>query len=273
MMRQLVNIANRAKTDAQRNAVGNALLRLMDQVACTPDRLFYKKGKKNLKITSGVETLGKGAYGAVFYGCLDDKCRTRVAIKFSKKSLESECVIGKRLEDLGVAPRVYRCGKCAVNGMYYMYYEYASHGSLDDYLKKHTLMASDYKYIIYRVLRALKKIQKKYPTYKHYDLHTGNVLINMERGRKVVKLADFGLSEMKGVRSPHLKEAWRKSQPPDAYVFLHFLQGDVENLRQAMPPTLKKFFDDVDNYPVNDVFIDRVRRHPFLRGARLARLR
>jgi serine/threonine protein kinase len=272
-MRELVDIANKAKTDAQRNAVGRALLSLMDQVACTPDRLLYKKGKNNLKITSGVEMLGKGAYGAVFYGCLDDKCHTRVAIKFSKKSLQSECVIGARLDDLGVAPRVYHCGKCPVNGMYYMYYEYATHGALDDYLKKRILRTTDYKAIIYGVLKALKTIQKTYPTYKHYDLHTGNVLINNERGRKVVKLTDFGLSEMKGVRSPHLKESWRRSQPPDAYVFLYFLQGDLENLGRKVPSTLQKFFDDVDKYPVNDTFIDQVRRHPFLKGARLARLR
>lgn len=272
-MRELVDIANKAKTDAQRNTVGRVLLSMMDQVACTPDRLLYKKGKKNLKITSGVEILGKGAYGAVFYGCLDDKCHTRVAIKFSKKSLQSECVIGARLDDLGVAPRVYHCGRCPGNGMYFMYYEYASHGALDDYLKKHILRSSDYKAIIYGVLKALKKIQKTYPTYKHYDLHTGNVLINAERGRKVVKLADFGLSEMKGVRSPHLKETWRRSQPPDAYVFLHFLEADVENLGRKMPSKLQQFFDDVGTYPVNDTFIDQVRRHPFLKGARLARLR
>jgi serine/threonine protein kinase len=265
----LVRVANRAKTDSQRNAVGNALLRLMNQVACTPGRLLYKKGQ-NLKITSGVAQLGKGAYGAVFYGCLDDKCATKVAVKFSKKSLESECVIGKRLDDLDVAPRVYKCGKCKVGGMYYMYYEYASHGALDDYMKKHTLAASDYKYIIYSVLRALKKIQKKYPSYQHYDLHTGNVLINMERGKKVVKLTDFGLSEMRDVRSPHLKAAWRRSQPPDAYVFLHFLEEDVGD---NAPPSLKKFFDDMNTYTTDATFIDRVRRHPFPRGARLARLR
>jgi hypothetical protein len=104
-------------------------------------------------------------------------------------------------------------------------------------------------------------------------LHTGNVLINLERGRKVVKLTDFGLSEMKGVRSPHLKMSWRRSQPPDAYVFLHFLQGDVENLDRKMPSTLRSFFEDIGKYRVDETFIDQVRRHPFLKGARLAKLR
>jgi serine/threonine protein kinase len=267
-MRALVDIANKAKTDAQRNAVGATLLKMMNHIACTPDRLLFKRGK-NLKITSGVEALGTGAYGAVFYGCLDDKCRTRVAIKFSQKSLESECVIGKRLDDLGVAPRVYACGRCPGNKMYYMYYEYATHGALDDYIKKHKLAVSDYRAIIYGVLRALQKIRKKYPSYQHFDLHTGNVLINMERGRKVVKLADFGLSEMKGVRSPHLRAAWRRFQPPDAYVFLHFLEADADDA----PPTLKKFFKDIETYAADHTFLDRVKRHPFLRGARLARLR
>jgi hypothetical protein len=91
----------------------------------------------------------------------------------------------------------------------------------------------------------------------------------MERGRKVVKLADFGLSEMKGVRSPHLRAAWRRFQPPDAYVFLHFLEADADDA----PPTLKKFFKDIETYAADHTFLDRVKRHPFLRGARLARLR
>lgn len=267
-MRRLVDIANKAKTDTQRNAVGQVLLELMREVACTPDRLLYKKGK-NLKITSGVESIGKGGFGAVFYGCIDDKCRTKVAIKFSEKSLESECVVGKRLDDLGVAPRVYACGRCTANGMYYMYYEYATHGALDKYIEKHTLSVSDYKFIIYSVLRALKKVQKKYPSYKHYDLHTGNILINAERGKKVVKLSDFGLSEMKDVRSPHMRMGWRRAQPPDAYVFLHFLEGQVV----TPPPTMQKFFDDIWTYSVDAKFIDRVRRHPFLRGARFLKLR
>ena len=265
----LVKVANQAKTDSQRNAVGNALLRLMNQVACTPGRLLYSKGK-NLKITSGIAQVGKGAYGAVFYGCLDDKCQTRVAVKFSKKSLDSECVVGKRLAELGVAPRVYKCGFCKMTGMYFMYYEYASHGSLLDYMKKHKLKLSSYKYIIYNVLKALKKIQKRYPSYQHYDLHTGNILINLERGRKVVKLADFGMSEMKDVKSPHLKMAWRRSQPSDANVFLHFFEEDIGD---DAPPALQKFFDDVNTYPSDNTFLDRVRRHPFLRGGALAKLR
>jgi hypothetical protein len=45
-MRALVDIANKAKTDAQRNAVGATLLKMMNHIACTPDRLLFKRGRK-----------------------------------------------------------------------------------------------------------------------------------------------------------------------------------------------------------------------------------
>jgi len=61
---KLVRIANEAKTDAQKNRVGNALLQLME---CSPGQLMY------LKIGRGVKKIGEGAYGAVFYGCLENK--------------------------------------------------------------------------------------------------------------------------------------------------------------------------------------------------------
>jgi serine/threonine protein kinase len=265
---KLVRIANEAKTDAQKNRVGNALLQLME---CSPGQLMY------LKIGRGVKKIGEGAYGAVFYGCLENKCKTQVVIKFSKKSLKSEYEIGKKLAALGVAPRVYRYGHCAQKKMDFMYYEYASHGSLEDYLKKYRkyLTASDYKAIVYKVFTLLRKIHKKYPSYKHYDLHPGNVLVNKERGKMRLLLTDFGLSEMKGIRSPLLKKKWRTEQAPDADVFIHYLGESLV----SPPPTVAAFFKEFSeksNYsPTNSSIrvIKDVMKHPFMKGAALATLR
>lgn len=266
----LVRVANEAKTDAQKNRVGNALLQLME---CSPGQLLYKD---TLKISRGVSKLGEGAYGTVFYGCLENKCKTKVAIKFSKKSLKSEYQIGKKLAELGVAPRVYRYGYCAQKKMEFMYYEYASHGSLEDYLKKYrkSLTASDYKAIVYKVFELLRKIHKKYPSYKHYDLHPGNVLVNNERGKMRVLLTDFGLSEMRGIRSPLLKKDWRMEQAPDADVFIHYLGEALV----SPPPTVAAFFKEFSesNYsPTNSSIrvIKDVMKHPFMKGAHKAVLK
>lgn len=277
-LERLVQVANQAKTNAQKNKVGNALLKLMDDIECNPGRLLYKKNKDTLQITEGVNKLGEGSFGAVFYGCLDNECKTRVAIKFSKKSLKSEYIIGKKLADIGVAPRVYRYGYCPAKGMEFMYYEYASHGSLDDFVAKYrkVLTASDYKAILYQVYTLLRKVHKKYPSYKHYDLHDGNILVNKERGKMRLLLTDFGLSEMKGIRSPLLKKVWRRDQGPDAYVFTHFFGENVVNA--GKPPTAAKFFKDVDELsyqPKNSSVkvISDFMKHPFMKGAHKAVLR
>lgn len=259
---RLVRIANQAKTDAQRNRVGEVLLELM---RCSPEALLYKKTPK---ITRGVEKVGEGAYGAVFYGCLDDECHTRVAIKFSKKSLKSEYEIGKKLSELGVAPRVYLYGYCQSKKMEYMYYEYASHGSVEDFVKKHgkTLRASDYKAILYQVYKLLRKVHRVYPSYRHYDLHPGNVLVNNVRGKMRLLLSDFGMSEMKGIRSPLLTKSWKKEQAPDAFVFIYYLAKE-----DVRPPTAKAFLKafserEYDSQTSSvDVIADAM-KYPFMKG-------
>tara|TARA_B100000287_G_scaffold101859_1_gene94124 strand:- start:3223 stop:4059 length:837 start_codon:yes stop_codon:yes gene_type:complete len=269
-LERLVQVANQAKTNSQKNKVGNALLHLMDSIECNPGRFLYKKNKDTLQIDAGVNKLGEGAFGAVFYGCIDDECHTRVAIKFSKQSLKSEYQIGKKLAELGVAPRVYRYGYCSKSKMEFMYYEYASHGSLDDFVKKYGrfLKAADYKAILYKVYTMLRKVHKKYPSYRHYDLHAGNVLVNKERGKLRLLLTDFGMSEMKGIRSPLLKKAWKRDQAPDAFVFTYYLGKEIV----SPPPTAATFFRDFGerNYdPTNSSIrvIKDAMRHPFMKGA------
>lgn len=276
-LERLVQIANQAKTNAQKNKVGNALLKMMDDIECNPGRLLYKRNKDTLLITEGVNKLGEGAFGAVFYGCLDTECQTKVAIKFSKKSLKSEYVIGKKLADLGVAPRVYRYGYCPSKGMEFMYYEYASHGSLDDFVQKYSkkLKASDYKAILYQVYTLLRKVHKKYPSYKHYDLHAGNILVNKERGKFRLLLTDFGLSEMRGIKSPLLKKVWRRDQGPDAFVFTYYLG---QEMGPSGPPTAVAFFKDFSTwtYMPKDTsvkVIADVMKHPFMKGAHKAVLK
>ena len=276
-LERLVQIANQAKTNAQKNKVGNALLKLMDDIECNPARLLYKKSKDTLLITEGVNTLGEGAFGAVFYGCLDTGCQTKVAIKFSKKSLKSEYVIGTKLAELGVGPRMYRYGVCPSKGVEFIYYEYASHGSLDDFVQKYRkeLKASDYKAILYQVYTLLRKVHRKYPSYKHYDLHAGNILVNKVRGKLRLLLADFGLSEMRGIKSPLLKKVWRREQAPDAFVFTYYLG---QELGPSGPPTAVAFFKECStwSYTPKDTsvkVIADVMKHPFMKGAQRAVLK
>ena len=75
----LIHIANSAKTDAQKNAVGEQVKKLIrGQKACYPEKDFFTKVQMNpLKINKAtrLRAIGKGVYGTVFYGCLDDKAK------------------------------------------------------------------------------------------------------------------------------------------------------------------------------------------------------
>ena len=81
----LVHIANNAKTNAQKNAVGEQVKKfLRGKKACDPNELFSNVG---LRIEKGknLRKIGQGAYGAVFYGCLEDKCNTKVVMKVTNE--------------------------------------------------------------------------------------------------------------------------------------------------------------------------------------------
>ena len=82
----LVHIANNAKTNAQKNAVGEEVKKLIrGRKACYPEKEFFTKVQTNPliinKATTRLRAIGEGAHGTVFYGCIDDECKTQVAIK------------------------------------------------------------------------------------------------------------------------------------------------------------------------------------------------
>jgi hypothetical protein len=74
-----------------------------------------------------------------------------------------------------------------------IYMEYCSGGDLTDWLsKKKTLNDDVMRHIISSILRTLYKIQKKYPYFRHNDLHLKNVFV-ADRG---FLIGDFGWSRL-----------------------------------------------------------------------------
>ena len=122
----LVHIANNAKTNAQKNAVGEEVKKLIrGQKACYPEQqLFTKVQMTPLKINKAtrLRAIGKGAFGTVFYGCLDDECKTQVAIKVTiEPSARMEYRIAEKLRGMGV-PRMYHFKSCDRDDV--LYFEY-----------------------------------------------------------------------------------------------------------------------------------------------------
>ena len=193
----LVHIANNAKTDAQKNAVGEEVKKLLrGKKACSPKQeLFSNKG---IKIEKGknLRMLGKGAYGAVFYGCLEDACKTQIAIKVTTEpSAKMEYRIADKLRGMGV-PRMYHFKSC--NDTDILYFEYIKGETLQEWMKRGQT-AGAYRSLISQLIKNLKKIHEKYPKFRHHDLHWNNILV-LEGNKPII--IDFGLSTIDGVRNP-----------------------------------------------------------------------
>ena len=193
----LVHIANNAKTDAQKNAVGEEVKKLLrGKKACSPKQeLFSNKGVK-IEKGKNLRMLGKGAYGAVFYGCLEDACKTQIAIKVTTEpSAKMEYRIADKLRGMGV-PRMYHFKSC--NDTDILYFEYIKGETLQEWMKRGQT-AGAYRSLISQLIKNLKKIHEKYPKFRHHDLHWNNILV-LEGNKPII--IDFGLSTIDGVRNP-----------------------------------------------------------------------
>ena len=193
----LVHIANNAKTDAQKNAVGEEVKKLLrGKKACSPKQeLFSNKGVK-IEKGKNLRMLGKGAYGAVFYGCLEDACKTQIAIKVTTEpSAKMEYRIADKLRGMGV-PRMYHFKSC--NDTDILYFEYIKGETLKEWMQRGQT-AGAYRSLISQLIKNLKKIHEKYPKFRHHDLHWNNILV-LEGNKPII--IDFGLSTIDGVRNP-----------------------------------------------------------------------
>ena len=205
---QLVHIANSAKTNAQKNAVGEEVKKILrgkkDGVskACYPENHFFTRiTQRPLLINKAtrLRAIGKGQYGTVFYGCIDDKCATQVAIKVTtEESAKMEYRIAEKLKGMGT-PRMYHFKSCRADDI--LYFEYIDGKSLQAWLKTKPSEAA-VKKVIEQVIQNLANIHKKYPKFRHHDLHSNNLLILKTKGGVKPVIIDFGMSTMEGVRNP-----------------------------------------------------------------------
>lgn len=134
--------------------------------------------------------IGEGQYGKVYTG--KNKNGRIVVIKNSDKNLQTERNIAKRLEGFNV-PLVYGYRELLIsefiNGVTFKQYIRGGH-------------RKDIKEMAYRVISNLEKIHKKMSTFRHHDLHLDNIMVLP--GAKV-KIMDFGLSTMRGIINPNIK--------------------------------------------------------------------
>ena len=251
----IVNIANNAKTNEQRNAVGAELKKLLRGAkGCDPKSQMYAPRMNNLStIDKGrLLKLGQGQYGAVFYGCLDDKCKTKVAIKFTTEpSAKMEYQIAQKLKGIGV-PRMYHFKSCLRQDI--LYFEYIDGIPLEKWMKNKPSLL-EYKSVIRQVISNLYKIHQKYPSFRHHDLHWNNIMV-AKSGKPI--MIDFGLSVMKGIKNPDVNSGEflrsgisRRSHPMyDAHYFLNIVHAFTHI------NVIKEFIEDLYEFPNDYLVID-----------------
>lgn len=167
------------------------------------------------KATTRLRAIGKGAHGTVFYGCIDDECKTQVAIKeTTEETARMEFRIAEKLKGMGV-PRMYHFKSCDRWDM--LYFEYINGQSLQQWMKKDQKPEA-YRSLISQLIRNLKRIHEKYPKFRHHDLHWNNILV-LEGNKPII--IDFGLSTIEGIRNPNVTSGEYKND--GIYVGSHYM--------------------------------------------------
>ena len=268
------------KTQKQRNIIGKSVISAIEGMGCKPHNVFYNPSTNfsvngSLSTKKGIRKIGKGEMGEVFLGCVDKECKKPVAIKVSNDPTRYEYKIGKRIEKLS-GTRMYAYQECDKYSI--IYTEYANSGSLTHFIKENikTLRPIHLRTIVTHVLFNLYRIHKRYPSFRHHDLHTENILINTNVKAKGIRrfkvedtilkvhdigieasLNDYGFSSINGIPNPEIDSGnfkrkygiYRESNYMyDVHFFLnslrHFLKGEkiyvgaetIQFIERVLPP-------------------------------------
>ena len=271
------------KTQKQRNLLGKNVIKAIEGIGCKPHEVFYKPDTNfsvngSLSSKKGLRKIGKGQMGEVFLGCIDKECEKPVAIKVSNDPSRYEFKIGKRIEKLS-GTRMYAYQQCDKYSI--IYTEYANSGNLTSFIKDNIkiLRPIHLRTIVTHILYNLYRIHKKYPSFRHHDLHTDNVLIHTDVKSSGIRrfviedmilkvndigieasLNDYGFSSIDGIPNPEIDSGdfkskhgiYRQSHPMyDVHFFLNSLRAFLKG---------EKIYVGAETIQ----FIDRVLPHEYL---------
>ena len=246
------------------NATLKKLLR--GKKACAPASHLWLK-KKNGSMTKGAVKIGEGQYGKVYRGCIDDGCEKYIVYKEIrtpslsdktnniplakfKRALDEinpptkmEFTIAKKLEGFGV-PKMYLYKTCDNKDI--LYSEYVKGKELADWMVMGPTLPA-IKSVMAQVIYNLYRIQKKYPGFRHHDLHLGIILVRpvpvkdmkimgstiSNAGFEAV-IIDFGFSVFPRIKNPLINANNYKnigiSRKSDKHYDLHFFLNSIHNL-------------------------------------------
>ena len=254
-----------------RIAGDNANLKVREIITTTPLRFKNKNGKT----VKGVREVGKGVEGVVFLGCLDKKCKKQIAIKHGlTRDVAFEFKITKYIHNFSPhIVRPYSLSKECSDEKSFYYSEYQSGGDLLNWVEANHkyLKPIHFKVIVFQILYTLYRIQQRDPSFRHNDLHGGNVFVNDKYTAKgnvryVINgveynvpnigvsalVADFGYANTKDIKNPVLPNAELKATSGiapdnhpmfDAHLFLNALW--LLSVNKSTMKNIKNFIENI----------------------------
>ena len=286
------------------NAQVKTLLR--GKKACDPASHLWLK-KKNGTMTKGSVKIGEGEYGKVYRGCVDDDCKKYIVYKEIKTpslknnvplakykraldeiSPKMEFTIAKKLEGFGV-PKMYLYKTCDKRDI--LYSEYVNGKEFREWIMTQPTLPA-IKSVMAQVIYNLYRIQKKYPSFRHHDLHGGNILVRPVpvKDMKIVGstisnagfeavIIDFGFAVFPRIKNPLINANNYKnigiSRKSDKHYDLHFFLNSIHNLvlqpRTRTERVVKTF---IENLLPKDYLVSRsnVVKNMRLRGNKTVNL-
>jgi serine/threonine protein kinase len=246
----------------------------------TPEKRLIRKNSlarkavigPHFKLVTGARKIGEGQYGKVFggYRKVNRVAVVRKVTKYTNKrnidALVTECKLHVKIYKY-VPQHVSKVFKCGINGSMNM--ERIQGGDLASFFKMNLSMLDDYymRIIILQVLSVLKKIHAKDPSFRHNDLHLGNILVDNspsankpERinnfvippiGVRVV-LTDFGMAVDSVTKNPYHTSSYRKNY--GIYAGSDYMYDSVLFLNEIYSLTRKH----PSRFPLTNMFLKDV---------------
>lgn len=318
------NVKNKLFQNSTNNGrTGHVLTSL--NMTTTNLRTAYNSSKGLKRIRKGMALLGSGKQGIVFLACPTRACKQHIVIKVSPFERGARTQIPT--VEYNIQQKVFKAAPTHIAVPYGLtlckdfapvsdfknrrssydytrqfvtFSEYCSGGDFDDWLDKVAprLRDVDMAHMVYQILSALKKIQGKYPGFRHNDLHLKNILVDDTKSFPRLVISDFGLARLTAtgsnpvVNSGEFRSYGITNQTDsryDSHLFLNALRLHLRRhpwfsglrhtlafLDRAVPPGYRGGFDtyvhearlkDLRAFPGLPT-ITQLLADPFLRSAR-----
>lgn len=254
-----------------KNRTGNPTLPLRVPVG----RLTYKNNTTGMRLNTGTVQISKGVYGTVnaFYNATGSNAYARKQSINTAADFGNEVRIMRKIHSIVpyAVPKI-----TSSNTNKNVILQYIKGGDLTTWLNKTNILESDIYLIIIQVLTVLQKIAQKDPSFRHNDLHCGNILIDDDANTPPVNdtgvriyLTDFGLARDSQIpcttfEGPNRDEAFSETLKDDygIYVGNHKMYDAVYFLSYLKTVTKSTTVKGVISSLLKRVKIDPQTRRP-----------